>query len=552
MTVETTMPGTSELGFEPPGPGGWSLDTTHHGRRPITRFLQPMYRQVFEDGLAHLTARYGLPLAGMKAEFVHGCMYYRGLAVGEKDTPRPAPPAPIMWLVSRLHPELRRRNRTARQAWEQRRWRDDVDTWFHDRRPVAVDGNLALQRTDLASLDDSALADHVEAAAENFVENARFSFLLHGGDLVPVGDYLAHCASWGIEPSSAAALLEGASPASRETADLLAPVARALAERSEAPGSVAEVRSMSPEADAAAERWLELHGWRLLSSDDLDAPCLAERPDLQLMALRAASPEPPGAATPDGGGVRALVPAAQRAQFDELLAEARHGLRLRDDNVGVGWNWPGGLLRRALLEVGRRLVGRGALEQPDHVLELDRAEVQAALRGERAPSATEVAERVRVREAVIAAEPPLMLGEPEEPPPLSALPAPMARAAAAVFAVIGAMEGDHGAEPMQGSGIGTATVRGRACVVSSVDDALAQLEPGDVLVAPFTGPAYNSLLPVIGGLVVEEGGPMCHAAIVAREFGIPAVVGAAGATQRISTGQRVEVDPDAGAVRVVG
>jgi pyruvate,water dikinase len=106
-------------------------------------------------------------------------------------------------------------------------------------------------------------------------------------------------------------------------------------------------------------------------------------------------------------------------------------------------------------------------------------------------------------------------------------------------------------EPLHGIGIGDRTYRGRACVVRDAADAMDRLEPGDVLIAPFTGPAFNSLLPIVGALVVEEGGTMCHAAIVAREFGVPALIGAAGATT-IESGTSVVVDPTAGVIRVVG
>jgi pyruvate,water dikinase len=88
-------------------------------------------------------------------------------------------------------------------------------------------------------------------------------------------------------------------------------------------------------------------------------------------------------------------------------------------------------------------------------------------------------------------------------------------------------------------------------VVRDLMLAFDQLEPGDVLVAPFTGPSTNSLLPAIGALVVEEGGAVCHAAIVSREFGIAAVIGAHGATTRIPHGAQVEVDPAHGTVRVL-
>ena len=88
-------------------------------------------------------------------------------------------------------------------------------------------------------------------------------------------------------------------------------------------------------------------------------------------------------------------------------------------------------------------------------------------------------------------------------------------------------------------------------MVHDLMDAVDQLEPGDVLVAPFTGPSINSLLPVLGALVVEEGGAMCHAAIVAREFGLPAVIGAHGATARVPHGAQVEVDGRLGVVRLL-
>jgi phosphohistidine swiveling domain-containing protein len=113
------------------------------------------------------------------------------------------------------------------------------------------------------------------------------------------------------------------------------------------------------------------------------------------------------------------------------------------------------------------------------------------------------------------------------------------------------LAGSEGETTLVGAGIGSTTYRGRARVASAADDALERIEPGDVLIAPFTGPAYNSLIPLLGALVVEEGGVACHAAIAAREFGLPALIGATGATGSIGDGDTVEVDPTNGTVRVV-
>ena len=77
------------------------------------------------------------------------------------------------------------------------------------------------------------------------------------------------------------------------------------------------------------------------------------------------------------------------------------------------------------------------------------------------------------------------------------------------------------------------------------------MEPGDVLVVRFTTPAYNTILALAGALVTADGSLLCHAAVMARELGIPAVIGAPGALRDIPEGAEVEVDPVAGLVRVV-
>ena len=76
------------------------------------------------------------------------------------------------------------------------------------------------------------------------------------------------------------------------------------------------------------------------------------------------------------------------------------------------------------------------------------------------------------------------------------------------------------------------------------------MEPGDVLVAPWTAPTYNAVLAIAGAIVVQEGGLLCHAAVMARELGIPAVIGCRGAMELIGDGDLVDVDAAAGEVRV--
>jgi pyruvate,water dikinase len=84
-----------------------------------------------------------------------------------------------------------------------------------------------------------------------------------------------------------------------------------------------------------------------------------------------------------------------------------------------------------------------------------------------------------------------------------------------------------------------------------LDPVGAQLLPGEILIAPSTDPGWTPLFLTAGGLVMEMGGSNSHGAVVAREYGIPAVVGAKDATLHIKTGQRIAVDGGAGTVTVL-
>jgi pyruvate,water dikinase len=221
---------------------------------------------------------------------------------------------------------------------------------------------------------------------------------------------------------------------------------------------------------------------------------------------------------------------------------------MRDDNGPYNAEWPIGLLRRGLLEAGRRLAASGSLHQRDDVLELTLDETKALLRGQAGPPADEARERGRRRRAVSAVACPETLGPPESPPPVDALPKNIGTFSRVVLRVIDEISSVKGKADLHGTGIGTESYRGRVCTARTPEDALDHLEAGDVLVAPVTTPAYNVVLPLAGALVVEEGGALSHAAVMARELGIPAVVGAAGVLDAVKDGDQVEVDPVAGRV----
>jgi phosphohistidine swiveling domain-containing protein len=147
------------------------------------------------------------------------------------------------------------------------------------------------------------------------------------------------------------------------------------------------------------------------------------------------------------------------------------------------------------------------------------------------------------------------LGVVEPVPPVDVLPGPLAEMVASVQTALVHMAMVEGGsdrphiDPLSGVGIGTATHTGIARTAASADEAIEKLEPGDVLVVRATSPAFNAVLAIAGAVVTSHGGALSHAAVLARELGIPAVVGAPGALD-IEDGAMVTVDPISGTVSV--
>ena len=120
-----------------------------------------------------------------------------------------------------------------------------------------------------------------------------------------------------------------------------------------------------------------------------------------------------------------------------------------------------------------------------------------------------------------------------------------------IVAAVDNLEADPASGDLHGLGIGATTHRGVARVALDPEAVLDTMQPGDILVAPWTAPTYNAVLAIAGGIVVQEGGLLSHAAVMARELGIPAVIGCRRAMELIGDGDLIEIDAAAGEVSVV-
>jgi pyruvate,water dikinase len=254
--------------------------------------------------------------------------------------------------------------------------------------------------------------------------------------------------------------------------------------------------------------------------------------------------------------LRAKVPQAHRAEFDEWLEEARFIHRLRDERGMYNDCWGSGLARRALLEAGRRLVDRGILPDAALAINADHEEIISLLTGGAQPSLEALRQRQAWRETKTVADAPAFLGpEPKSPPPVEWLPKKAQANARVVNTVIHEIfsVSVRKAPPKSVAGLPVhpGTYEGPARIVAGPQD-FNRLQQGDVLVTRTTGPSFNVVLPLLGAIVTDRGGQLSHAAIVAREYGIPAVVGTREATTMFADGARVRVNGDTGVVELVG
>jgi pyruvate,water dikinase len=202
-------------------------------------------------------------------------------------------------------------------------------------------------------------------------------------------------------------------------------------------------------------------------------------------------------------------------------------------------------LRLVLIEVGRKLVADGRLDQPDDVLFLRYNELRGLIGSAAAiPARAIVADRRLEREAAQRLHPRDWVG--------TVTPSQLAFPYLVNWGYPDRFHQQQSDDQRSITGIGGSAgiVEGIARVVRTVEE-FDQVQDGDILVCQMTNPAWVVLFTKIAGLVTDTGGTTSHPAVLAREFGIPAVIGTSVATQRIATGDRVRVDGTAGQVEIL-
>jgi rifampicin phosphotransferase len=230
----------------------------------------------------------------------------------------------------------------------------------------------------------------------------------------------------------------------------------------------------------------------------------------------------------------------KRWLFTKVLSGVKTYTPMREDGIAfIGYGYP--QLRRMLKEIGRRLVQAGVIEQPEDIFWLTESEVEEAVAAlDRNEPLVARLVAIRQRQAEWRAQKRL------SPPPI--LP-PTDRHFIGKMNMGGFSASSYAqaADLLKGVAASPGRVTAPACVLRGPED-FGQMQPGHVLVAEITTPAWTPLFAMAAAVVTDVGGPLSHGSIVAREYGIPAVMGTGVATRRIRSGQTITVDGSAGIV----
>lgn len=537
--------------------GFWELEANENPQ-PISPMAGSFFLEALTAGIRHVFAELGM-LAETGEYRVIGGWVYLGIVpfVGDEQA--------IAERLGRAQDAVA----TDLAGRYLQRWEDEWRPWLLRRRDE-------LGQIDLVALDDAALDDHVAQAVAFLFAATDVHILLHASNALMLGELAFACRDLlGWSEQQVFEMVSGLSPASTEPAMRVAQLAEMARSRpavqvllDDPASAVAKLGAADPEFEAAFQGYLHDFGDRAVRYEVID-PTIGECPEFVLRLVRdqVARPYDPAGVAARVASRQAATRAAARAtlaerhptereRFERLLARAERFYPVREDNEVWTQSVPLALVRRALLEVGRRLAAAGTVTEVDDVFFLSLADARQALAA-RSGNLTDLVGTRRAEWAWALAHPgPASYGSPPDPPDFSGLsPAAVLVHEATAWVIDRILSPATNDRRQVGPAIeGIAASSGRYTGLARVvlhEGDLEKVQPGDVLVCPATSPAWSPVFTSIGALVTDTGGILSHAAIIAREFAIPTVVATGNATDLFADGQTITVDGDAGRVEAV-
>ena len=510
-----------------------------HCPRPFPPLAGDFMTAVIKHGLNYRYEKFGLPIR-YRCRLINGYVY-----VGEELDPGVDRAA----LGEQAREGRLAQTKIVRQFWDQQVF------------PTLMDTYKWMQRAPLESAPLRDLAETWDELWKRLRMIYALHFMTNAGSYQSLDSLIDLCTSLldGISDADALRLIQGLpGDLQRVQRDLFLLAQRAREEPRVAKtittrpqDALNELRSFA-EGEAflrALDGFLSRHGHLGQPYDDLALPSWADEPVLVIEEISKRLQRP--AEDPEIVRQRLAKEAAQLAdeirarlrgrpadlvRFEDALAHAREVGPLTEGHNYWLDRMAHANTHRFAIRVGQRLVQAGVIEEPADIFYLYAREIDEALRHPKSMRPL-VAARNSDLKHWSKIRPPKYIGKPSD---------------------LGSPSGRFDAPPpeqtdarvLKGTGASPGKVTGVARIIVGPEE-FERVKPGDILVCPSSNPSWVLLFGIIRGLVTNTGGVLSHAAVVAREFGVPAVVGTGEATRCISDGQTIEVDGTAGEVRIL-
>lgn len=556
----------STKNFQTPGPGIWELDNSHFSR-PMSLFSKDMFTNGLVQGLKEGTSRYGLALSHLSYEMVNGFFYKKAVIYGLSDKHCDGLPKDIFET-----PDFINRMAEGEKALESKRWREDLKRWDEEVKPDSIKRNKKLQAIQPESLSLNELLNHISDCRKNALEMMYRHHLFTIPAILPIGLYLSKVCSWSGMPSSELlTLLKGSTPISKGASDNeLDTLIQCMKDANISPDDFSNMfatealdlmKAKNTDIKEALQSYLNFAGYRLVTGYDVTDNYGYDMPELLLNNIvshfaKDNSDHHEQLMNEKKDALQSMIPKKFHDEFNELLEEARLVNRLRDERGIFNDVLGTGLARRAILEAGKRMEEQGYLSNRNLLLHASFDEMRLIFNNKFKELNQTLEERFDWwKNATVDDAPSTLGGEPLPPPPITIFPEKARTGMIALFTVIKEIYDDSGVSPNEkkkiiGMPVSAGIYVGTARIICRLED-FDSLKKGDILVTKNTTAAFNAILPLLGGIVTDRGGQLSHAAIVSREYGIPAVVGTRNATQIIQDGSSIRIDGEKGTVEVI-
>ena len=550
---------------------GWRRDAIHYPARP----LHPLDISFMVDTVGPGTEpgfdEWSLPVSRSESIAVDGWVFTRVKPFG--DPPKALLKFPSLSHLWRIIPPLRRRILGFDRFLAKGGFEEQIATWDEAWRPEAERRIAQLRSADVSTAGREEVAAQLVAWHDFMTWQWSPHIRIHLVCFFVRGKFAEVCRRvLGLGPLDAYELIKRSDPLLMEQPRKLAAIARRASED-------AQIREAleQPSADAlqtlrgtwfmdAIGAFIDAYGDVPVDGFETALPTWREEPHrvvglVQQMLHARYDPDTEEAGFQERRRteiqeLRARLAGDDLAEFDHWLALGERAYPLNDTHNTLLLELPVGLIRYTVLRAGELLASDGLLDDPKDAFFLRLDELTSTLRDGGVVTSL-VRSRAQEMARVAAMEPPDVVGEPLAPA-THVMPPRVAEALRILIEQADEMYGDKPGDvmgpaqsPVTGVAGSPGVAEGPVCVVTGVTE-LDKVREGDVLVCPITGPAWTAVFPLISGLVTESGGPLSHPAIVAREFGIPSVVGTRNATRVLQDGQRVRVDGTNAVVELLG